>query len=103
MKALVVNDSRSHYGFVIEVERNRDGSFYDSASDLVYEARELQFQSISVPEWQAFRREAAKDILCALLSSEDFAYTGDGCNRSFVSRATLLADELISQLKSGKP
>ena len=93
MKALVINETRSHYGFVIDVEQNRDGSYYDSITDLVYEARELQFQWQETPlvDWQAFRREAAKDILCAIVS-----HLGGNAN---IERAVELADALIEQLK----
>ena len=70
MKALVINETRSHYGFVIDVEQNRDGSYYDSVTDLVYEARELQFQWQENPvDWSSFRREAAKDILCSMIEA----------------------------------
>lgn len=41
--------------------------------------------------WESFRREAAKDILCAIVS-----HTGGDAN---IERAVELADELIKQLK----
>ena len=49
-------------------------------------------------DWSSFRREAAKDILCALLTGND-GYHGDGENELFTKQATGLADELIKQLK----
>lgn len=47
-------------------------------------------------DWQSFRAEAAKDILCHLLNDR---YSGDGDNKPFVSQAIGLTDELIKQLK----
>ena len=104
MKALVINDTRSHYGFVIDVEQNRDGSYYDSVADLVYEARELQFQFEGEPiDWQAFRREAAKDIVCAILSA-GMEQTDDNNQHfhtfeSLAESAVKWADTLIAKLK----
>lgn len=46
-------------------------------------------------DWQPFRTEAAKDILCHLLDR----YTGDSDNKGFVTQAIGIADELIKQLK----
>lgn len=47
------------------------------------------------PDWQSFRREAAKDILCAIVSRpDDFAY------KTAASEAIEQADELIKQLKN---
>lgn len=43
-------------------------------------------------DWSAFRRDAAKDILCAMVS-----HLGD--DYSYIERAVFLADELIKQLK----
>lgn len=43
--------------------------------------------------WQHFRREAAKDILCAIIS------TTIGANPKDVTMAIEIADELIKQLK----
>ena len=100
MKALVINDTRSHYGFVIDVEQNRDGScsYYDPVTELVYEARELQFQfERKSIDWSSFRREAAKDILAGLAAS------GLGVNLDLdPSFAVKLADELIKQLQEEK-
>ena len=44
-------------------------------------------------DWSAFRREAAKDLLCSILS------TKDGANPKDVTIAIEIADELIKQLK----
>lgn len=51
-------------------------------------------------DWSSFRREAAKDILCALVSVpnkwEEVTY------ESFAYGAVRQADELIKQLRDGK-
>ena len=44
-------------------------------------------------EWASFRREAAKDILCAMLSSKQEASSQD------ITTAISIADELIKQLR----
>lgn len=46
-------------------------------------------------DWQLFRAEAAKDILCHLLDR----YTGDSDNKGFVEQAIGIANELVKQLK----
>lgn len=101
MKALVINNTRSHYGFVIEVEQKRDGSYYDSVTDLIYEARELQFQWQETPvDWSSFRREAAKDILCALIGHKDSGVgTFSFDSTSKVEMAIAIADRLVNRLK----
>lgn len=43
--------------------------------------------------WASFRREAAKDILCAMVS------TTNGANPEDVTTAIEIADELIKQLR----
>ena len=48
------------------------------------------------PEWEAFRREAAKDILCAIISATNGATSGD------IAMAIEIADKLIKQLKEEK-
>lgn len=44
-------------------------------------------------DWEAFRRETAKDILCAMLSTTIVA------NPKVVTTAIEITDELIKQLK----
>ena len=46
--------------------------------------------------WDSFRREAAKDILCAMLSSKQEASSQD------ITTAISIADELIKQLREAK-
>ena len=65
---------------------------------LIYPAESLVVDE--VVDWQAFRREAAKDILASIskmfISIED-AYLQEG-----VALSVKLADELIKQLQMGK-
>lgn len=60
-------------------------------------------------EWSAFRREVAKDILCAMLGRVERLYTGvsmDGKkisdHKDFIKLAIEDADELIKQLKENE-
>jgi len=46
------------------------------------------------PDWSSFRREAAKDILCAIIISDTARTYGEKC-----SLAMTVSDELIKQLK----
>jgi hypothetical protein len=45
-------------------------------------------------DWQSFRAEAAKDILCAIISQPNLGYYGEE-----VENAVIFADKLISKLK----
>ena len=45
-------------------------------------------------DWQSFRAEAAKDILCAIISQPNLGYYGDE-----VESAVTFANKLISKLK----
>lgn len=47
-------------------------------------------------DWEAFRREAAKDFVVALVSS------GNGLNPQNIAYSIEMADELVRQLKDGK-
>lgn len=47
-----------------------------------------------IPYWEHFRAEAAKDILCAIISQPNLGYYGDE-----VENAVIFADKLISKLK----
>ena len=49
-------------------------------------------------DWQSFRAESAKDILCALLNG-NVGYHGDSDNEMFVSQSIGIANELCKQLK----
>ena len=52
--------------------------------------------------WQSFRREAAKDILCAMLSGNNTLCATGRIGEREVSNAIMLANELIRQLKEEK-
>lgn len=86
MKAKLINT-----GEVVEVYRTVAGWVSENQNKIrVFEESELDFDYC---EWEAFRREAAKEILCALiihcsLPREDGARI-----------AIEYADELIKQLK----
>ena len=60
-----------------------------------------EIELVQDSDWQAFRAEAAKDILCAILNGG----TASGMiglvaeKESIVKRAMEIADELINQLK----
>lgn len=74
--------------------------FYDVETHDIYEPDELDF----VPEfdWQAFRREAAKDILAGMLSNPERIHIDNQRLRTiegFVNGAVMIADELIKQLQ----
>lgn len=53
-----------------------------------------------VVDWQAFRRETAKDILASI--SKTFISIEDAYLQKGVSLSVKLADELIKQLKMGE-
>lgn len=51
-------------------------------------------------DWALFRREAAKDILCALISARvGISFSDDRIGETPVKNAIFFADELIKQLK----
>lgn len=69
------------------------------ATDLIIQEPKLEDMPQGVlyyeeSEWAKFRREAAKDILCALISDGRTAV-----NAESVKNSIALADELIKQLK----
>lgn len=71
--------------------RKEDNTFtYASPLDMEI----IEYNTI---DWSSFRREAAKDILCALLTGNE-GYHGDGENEMFAKQAVGLADDLIRQL-----
>lgn len=84
--------------------------YYESGEQkekLLTMAAEASLHSV---DWSSFRREAAKDILCAMLGRVERFYTGvsiDGKNKishhkDFIKLAIEDADELIKQLKEEK-
>ena len=104
MKALVINKSRAHYGFVIEVERTPDGLYYDDAGHFAYEERELQFQWQEKDfDWSSFRREAAKNILPVLIDKASDVYGFEALHKEvWCQQAIEYANELIKRLKDEK-
>ncbi len=88
MKAKVIKT-----GEVVEVQPRANGSWASSNMNTTkfFDESELDFE---FQEWDAFRREAAKDILCAIIqgkTSYDSLYE--------VHHAVEMADELIKQLR----
>ena len=79
------------------------GEIVDLAQEVIgHKGERFQwFQLELIPEpydeffdWQSFRAEAAKDILCAIISQPNLGYYGDE-----VENAVIFADKLISKLK----
>lgn len=52
-------------------------------------------------DWPYFRREAAKDVLCAIVANNNLGYYGDS-NTRIAASAIAITDELIKQLRDGK-
>ena len=85
--------------------KKQDGTFaYSLPQDL-----QLLPEGSNDANWSAFRREAAKDILCSLLGRVERIYTSvksEGSrvtdHRDFIRVAIEDADELIKQLREGK-
>ena len=70
---------------------------------VVYKPSDLEFIDRPAPlepivDWSAFRREAAKDILCALTGNKDYLKV-IGRIEPETMLAVRFADELIKQLK----
>ena len=63
---------------------------------VLYSPADLDFPGTSDRDWSDFRREAAKDILCAIITD------GAGVNPEHITMAIEIADELIRQLKEEK-
>lgn len=73
------------------------------ATDLVIQEQKLDDCQHDVlcyeeSEWKEFRREAARDILCTLISISD---DRTSVNVRLVKSSIAVADELIKQLKEG--
>jgi len=63
----------------------------------IYKIYQEGYQDRELDDWDAFRREAAKDILAALCSFPPISNYKDD-----VRQAINIADELIKKLKEGK-
>ncbi len=106
MKAKVINSKSEYYGRIVNVRKLEDTRFFANRYQMVYGkgvffGDELDFNITPVNnlvsfDWSAFRREAAKDILCALCSFPPINYKKD------VEQAINIADELIKQLQEDK-
>lgn len=73
----------------------------DAEKDCYYEEKEkISYQEMF--DWQSFRAEAAKDILCAIINRES-SFTKNGkvivSHKDFIEMAIVDADELITKLK----
>lgn len=98
MKAKVIKT-----GEIVNVIPTEGGWVADFGNSIGYYTKsELNFEFV---DWEEFRREAAKDILCALLGRVEKYYfiSTDGRrisdHKDFVKVAIEDADELIKQLK----
>lgn len=49
-------------------------------------------------DWDAFRREATKDVLCAMVANNNLGFYGDS-NARLATSAIVVVDELIKQLR----
>ena len=91
----------------IKVRIKETGEIVDLAQEVRgHKGESFQwFQLELIPElydeffdWQSFRAEAAKDILCGIVSHPNIRY-GVGNTETQVGYALQYADELIKQLK----
>lgn len=86
MKAKVIKT-----GEVVEVYQTTTGWASENLNKIrFFKETELDFD---YREWEVFRREVAKDILCAIISATNGATSGD------IAMAIEIADKLIKQLK----
>ena len=85
-----------HTDKIIDVEWNMFGWLFDSPEGKrIFNTEELDFLDIDNIDWQSFRNQAAKDILCSIIQG--------GYAESRIEYQSKLAvqysDELIKQLK----
>ena len=76
----------------------------DIVIKLDYLKEELERKDTEYVDWGAFRRNAAKDILCAIMQHDNLGREADGYKfkEAAVSIAIIFADELVKQLKVEK-
>lgn len=97
MKAVIHKTGK--IGEVLGVERRDGVDYVYFESGLCKPVKEVGFLNPyeqymeDVSDWSDFRREAAKDILCAMLSSKQEASSQN------ITTAISIADELIKQLR----
>lgn len=100
MKAVIHKTGK--IGEVLGVERREGIDYVYFESGLCKPVSEVGFLNPyeqymeDVSDWSDFRREAAKDILCAMLSTVHQAYKED------VTTAIRITNELIKQLREEK-
>ena len=70
--------------------------FYDVETHNIYEPDELDFASAF--DWDSFRRETAKDVLCAIIVTQEPCYQRTSFAGA-ICDAIKAANELIKQLK----
>lgn len=86
-----------HTDKIIDVEWTMYGWVWDSHEGRrVFDPEELIFLDNDNFDWQSFRVEAAKDILCAIIQS---GYYGEDRINHQSELAVGYANELIKQLK----
>lgn len=90
-----------HTDTIIEVVREPFGWLWNSVEGRVYlDKDELVFLDDDNIDWQSFRAEAAKDILCSVLPKMEII---DGDFQQSIKNAIInsinVANELIIQLK----
>ena len=95
MKAIRKEDGKE-----IEVQLYTDRQYIETEVDERERGRRIYLEGALIikeaVDWHAFRREAAKDFVVALVSS------GNGLNPQNIAYSIEMADELIKQLKDGK-
>lgn len=86
-----------HTQQIIDVEWDIRGWIWDGPKGKrIFGEEELVFFDSDNIDWQSFRAEAAKDILCSIIQS---GYYGDDRIIHQSELAVKYADELIKQLK----
>lgn len=92
MKAIRKEDGKE-----IEVELYYEKQYIATEAEEGEHGRRFYYENALIikeaVDWEAFHREAAKDILCAIISTTNRATPKD------VTMAIEIADELIKQLK----
>lgn len=66
--------------------------------NLIWDFEPINEESDNDFDWQSFRAEASKDILCAMIGSSTYLF-GEGTIEKHANRAVMFADILIEKLK----
>lgn len=67
--------------------------------NLIWDFEPINEESANNFDWQSFRAEAAKDILCAIITANNWFYGNETESATKIESAIKLADKLISKLK----